>query len=173
MNEVGNQNVMEPLEVIPMVGIGPFKLGMSKSEVEEIIECITPEISQLYNQLEYDSEHKLYFIEVSNPHDYSPDESDVVLTYDNIDVFRTKADDLVKLIDSKTPYTRDIDAELGFSFIFKDIQLALWRPSVMTEEMLNSVEFLTEFSPENQELEKRFFYFRTVAVAAPGYFNRT
>lgn len=43
----------------------------------------------------------------------------------------------------------------------------------MTEEMLNSVEFLTECSPENQELEKRFFYFRTVAVAAPGYFNRT
>ncbi len=26
----------------------------------------------------------------------------------------------------------------------------------MTEEMLNSVEFLTEFTPGNQELEKRF-----------------
>jgi hypothetical protein len=169
---------MDPIIITPNVGIGPFKLGMSELEVQETFKRYAnfrgtdnpnnpSYLEQLFTNFEYDSNNKVIFIEISNPYD----DFDIVCLFDGIDVFRTKADELVKEIDKKTKYARDDEAQMGFSYIFKEIQLSLWRPSVMTDDILNSPEFLLEFSPENQELEKRHFYFTTVAIAAPGYYE--
>ncbi|MEK4439238.1 hypothetical protein [Paenibacillus sp. FSL K6-2862] len=40
----------------------------------------------------------------------------------------------------------------------------------MNDEIMKDPEFL-EMSEENQELEKRYFYFTTVSIGAGGYFD--
>ncbi|GIP46132.1 hypothetical protein J45TS6_45910 [Paenibacillus sp. J45TS6] len=157
---------MENIMIIsPFIGIGTVKLGMSQSEVHEILKD-GGYLENLISRCEYDENDKLKFIEISNPFD----EFDLQLLYDGIDVFKTKANSLVEKIDEKTPYFRNEEAEMGVCYTFKDLQLSFWRPSALTEDEMNSVEFLEELSPENQEYEKRNLYFSAVAIASKGYY---
>lgn len=152
------------MDISPFEGIGLLKLGINQSEVQKILKD-NLFLEELISRLEYDEHDNLKFIEVSNPFG----ELDYQVLYDGIDLFNTKADSLVKKISEKTPYLRDEEAEMGVCFTFQDIQMSLWRPSALTEEIMNSEEFLTDLSLENQELEKRNLYFSTVAVASKGY----
>lgn len=153
------------ITITPFVGIGNVKLGMSEVQVQESLRNES-HLEDLFNNLEYDENNKLKFIEITNPFD----ELDIQVLYDGIDVFKTRADSLVKKIDERTPYFRDEEAEMEVCYTFKDIQLSLWRPDVLTEDMMESAEFLEELSPENQEYEKRNLYFSTVAIASNGYY---
>lgn len=168
---------MDSIVITPYVGIGPFKLGMSESEVKETFEAHAHwrRTNQAYNEsileelfvkFEYDSKNKVKFIEVVNP--AYAGLFHIPCLYNGIDVFTTKTDELVFEIDKDTKYIRESESDFGYMYVFPERQLAFWREGVMTEKILNSDMFL-EMSLENQELEKRHFYFTTVSIAVSGY----
>ncbi|WP_322922422.1 hypothetical protein [Paenibacillus campi] len=159
---------MTVIEIIPLVGINSIKLGMTEPQVKEVLKNLPfDNYEELFSRLEYDVDNKLHYIEVSNPFD----EFDLQLIYNGIDLFKTKADDIIESISKHAPYIQDDESKMGYNFIFQELGLAFWRPDVMTEEMLNSKEFLTELSLENQEYEKRNFYFTTVSLFSPSYYD--
>ncbi|MEK3883011.1 hypothetical protein [Paenibacillus sp. PL2-23] len=168
---------MDSLILLPYVGIGPVKLGMRKWEVQAVFQTHAhlKRPNQAYNEsileelfvrLEYDKDQQVNFLEVINPAYAGIDH--IPILYDGIDVFGTKAVDLVARLDGVTPYNRNPDSESGHLYVFPETQLSLWREGVMTEEMMNAKVF-QEMLPENQELEKRYLYFTTVSIAAPDY----
>ncbi|ELK42695.1 hypothetical protein BAG01nite_20830 [Brevibacillus agri] len=157
---------MDKLTIEPGVGIGTIKLGMSK---EEVAKCIK-EYNQKYNEehfvnnyfqavfrVKYDSNGKVNWIEIP---------SSVQEVFDcvfmDIDVFRTKAIDLVEEIDKITKYDRNY-IELGYAYHFPEIGLLFWRPIVLTEEDLEK-EWFKELDPEIQQDEMRNLFFETVTV---------
>ncbi|MBH5320709.1 hypothetical protein I6N90_23215 [Paenibacillus sp. GSMTC-2017] len=167
---------MEPLLITANVGIGPFKLGMRIEEVYKIEDYPAIDNSNEFNsvsgyfqeqfiKLEFDSNGSLRFIEISKP---DPTDAQVCL-FNGMDIFRTKVDDLIPKIDKITPYDRN-DFELGCSYIFRELNICFWRPTIITEADLTSEDFL-KMSTENQELEKRYFYFTTISIHAPGYYT--
>ena len=79
------------------------------------------------------------FIEVSANRDY-------VVQYGGVDVFATPADELVKAIAAEASFDGS-DPELGYSYVFPALELALWRP--------------TREQP----------YFSTIGVGIAGYFS--
>ncbi|WP_169086205.1 hypothetical protein [Paenibacillus sp. PL91] len=168
---------MDSIIITPKVGIGPFKLGMSEYEVKETFNAHDhwrrtnnaynhSILEELFIKFEYDSNNTVKFIEMVNP-SYAG-VFHIPCLYNGIDVFTTKASDLVSEINKETSYNRDSESEMGFMYVFPELQLAFWRENVITEDLMNSEDFL-QMSQENQELEKRYFYFTTVSIAVPGY----
>lgn len=84
-------------------------------------------------------EPSVEFIEVSADRDY-------VVRYDGVEVFATPADELVKIIAAEARFDES-DPELGYSYLFPALELALWRP--------------TRDQP----------YFSTIGVGIAGYFS--
>ncbi|MFC4775902.1 hypothetical protein ACFO9Q_03805 [Paenibacillus sp. GCM10023252] len=134
---------MKPLIIVPGVGIGPLKLGMSRGEAQEVFSHNST-LEFYASHMEYDSDDKLIGMEISNP--YGP--SSLVLLYNGVDVFKTKAEALVSVIEEAAPYIRDGSSESGYGYIFRELQMSVWRP-VVDEEHLT---------------------FATVAIASPGYY---
>jgi Fe-S cluster biosynthesis and repair protein YggX len=154
---------MQTILIEPSVGIGPFKLGMTEQEVKAVLEQESAMYSDLLS-IEYDAKGRVTFLEMSNP-----DDDSIQFLYGDKDVFRTQANPLINELDKETPYDRDDEAEIGVCFVFKEIAMAFWRPVPLTEEMLQSEEFLREVPPEHREQEKKHLFFSTAAVAAKGY----
>ena len=75
------------------------------------------------------------------------------MTYRGTDVFAQPAARLVELVAQDGPYDPD-DPELGYSYIFPHLELALWRPVL----------------PEGEE-DPEGRYFSTIGVGRPGYFS--
>jgi hypothetical protein len=72
--------------------------------------------------IEYSAEGKGVFIQVSKDSGLNP-------VYKDKSIFGTKARDLVHYISLYADYDPD-DEELGYSFIFPDLELSLWRPVI-------------------------------------------
>jgi hypothetical protein len=123
--------------VEPFVGVGPVRLGMSR---EEVLRAMV-EPSRPYRRSYSDSDH-----EIDAFHDNSfqvfyggaaPEAEYIELSrgstsqpfYRDLDVFATRADEVVAYILQDAPYDED-DWELGYTYIFPELQLSLWRPIV-------------------------------------------
>jgi hypothetical protein len=145
---------MNKLIIEPGVGIGTIKLGMAKSEVD----CHINEYVQKYEKgtsyfnffknafkIEYDKNEKVKFIEIISA-------MNIFLSCQchDIDVFSTKADELIPKLNQISEHE---DTNDEFQFVFTNIGLSLWRSSVFKE-----------MDEEDQEEEKKFMYFQTVAV---------
>ncbi|AFH63013.1 hypothetical protein ACVNS2_20355 [Paenibacillus caseinilyticus] len=173
---------MDLISIEPKVGMGPFKLGMSESDVKKVMEehknwrdpnavYNLSRLEQLFVTFEYDSNRKLKYMQLVNPlYQYEKGGFQIPCLYNGIDVFTTKAEDLIRELDKQSKYIRDNDSSLGYTFIFNELNIAFWREGVINEEIMQSEEFL-EMPEENQELEKRYFYFTTVSVFVPGYYD--
>ncbi|MBY0217854.1 hypothetical protein [Paenibacillus illinoisensis] len=173
---------MEAIMVTPHVGIGPFQLGMSREEVEQTFQNldywraddgipVNPSyIEMLFTRshFEYDSNGRVKFIQLMNPHYHS--QFRIPCLFQGMDVFTTKAEDLIHALMKKYPMIGDDDPRTGYSFAFQELELCFWREGIMNDEILKDPDFL-EMSEENQELEKRYYYFTTVSIGAPGYFH--
>ncbi|MCM3080221.1 hypothetical protein [Brevibacillus invocatus] len=147
-------------------GIGDVKLGMTKEEVIQSIlkyeaEYHRPEHMKNYFKnsfkVKYDSEGKVKLIEIP-----SELKEDFQCMFMNIDVFNTKAEKLVALLDEISKYDRD-DTELDTCFTFPELGLILWRPDVLKEEDLEK-EWFKELKPSIQEDTKKNLYFSSVAI---------
>jgi len=145
------------------VGIGEIVLGATKEQVEEVLDqyAMLPDIGEfipsMFNSIEYDSDERVKFIEFSNPY-----HTKVSCLYTEVDIFRTKVDELVEYLDKISPYQRDAP-ELGYMYTFPQLGMTLWRPTIVTEADLETV------SEEMLEEAKEGLYFMTVSLARPGY----
>lgn len=156
---------MDKLIIEPGRGIGKLRLGMTQTEVNEIIQSYKKEYEEGTSffgffenafKFEYDHDGKVKFIEIL----YEFQHFFECTCYD-LDVFHTKANELVQGLNRISTHEKDTEGET--SYIFAEIGLSLWRPSVCTDETLQE-DWFKEMSEENQEQEKRYFYFQTAAV---------
>jgi len=143
-------------EVVPHIGVGPVRLGMTHDEVIKAMgrqpDIVNGKITvgcyhRCAFQVDYSTgQHIAEYIEIS-------DWPDFIARFDGIDVFHTPAKELVAHIASKTPYD-DTDWELGYSYIFREYDLGLWRPVI----------------PESDE-DPDGRYFSTIGVGIKDYYQ--
>ncbi len=149
-------------DIIPLVGIGPVRLGASRMEVRAAMGS-TP-VSFQKNMLADDpladawfgnsfqvfyqrSTDTAEFIEVCRG-------GPVAVMFQGYDLLATPASDLIPALDIFTPFDRAI-TDPGFSFIFQEWQISLWRLA----------------RPEDDEEDARFF--ANAGAAVSGYFRRS
>lgn len=150
---------MDTFDVVPLVGVTPIKLGMSREESRAAMALPvhpftkTPADSTPVDtyadgclQVFFSSDDYVEFIELSAP---------INAVYHGMSVFQTQADDLIAAIGAESPYDPD-NPELGYSYIFPDLELSLWRPTMPEEEQ------------SREDTDGR--YFATVGVGVRGYF---
>ncbi|MEZ8629939.1 hypothetical protein AB6D56_05270 [Vibrio lentus] len=141
---------MEIFEIQLGKSIGPVKLGMTETEVSNVIgspDCIHGHRHHFLDGLmvDFDNEGKVEFIETAA--------SELFLTILFIfDVHRTLATKILERIQLEGNYDNS-DPELGYSYVFKELQLSFWRPIL----------------PDVDEGEG--LYFQSVAIASEGYFE--
>lgn len=160
---------MDVLTIQPGIGIGNLKLGMTKDEVNECIQAYKDKYQKRYHsknffknvlRVRYDANEKVNLIEIP----YELKEEFRCLLND-IDVFNTKADELVQRIDKISHYDRS-NTEMDTCFRFPELGLTLWRPDLFKEENLEE-EWFKELQPDIQEDYKKNLYFSSVAVEPP------
>ncbi|EGQ9313477.1 hypothetical protein ABMY37_22695 [Vibrio vulnificus] len=130
--------------------IGPVKLGMTETEVNNVIGTPNSIHGHRHHFLDglmvdFDNEGKVEFIEAA--------ESDLFsTTLFSIDVHRTLATNVLERMLLEGNYDH-LDPELGYSYVFKEFQLSFWRSTL----------------PDVEEGEGLFF--QSVAIASEGYFE--
>jgi len=159
---------MIAIKVTPNAGIGQIQLGMHQCQVEEILNLGASSHNEsalfgLYNKIEYDAEQRVKFVEFSNPL-----QDDVTCLFEDIDLFRTQAEDLIQQLDRQSPYRRN-GPEPGYIYLFPEYSMALWRAEAVTEDEL--LEAYQNSGPDRLEEERQRLYFMTVAIAVPGYWD--
>jgi hypothetical protein len=145
---------MTPYPVLPLIGIGPVRLEMTREDARRAMGrppdpvqksadgALTDAYFDSAFQVFFDNRDRVEYIEVSGPG------QDVAALYLGMDVHRTGAADLVKRIVKDAPYDPD-DPELGWSYLFPSLELSLWRPTA----------------------EEPFF--ATIGIGRHGYFSQT
>jgi len=144
------------VDVVPLVGIGPIRLGMTRDQVRAAVDMPPlsfrkgAEVDAFYNnalQVFYAADCPMAeFVEVSLGSELEP-------WLDGLDLSRVPADEVVASL-SKAATVDDRDPELGLSYVFPALGISLWRRTL----------------PESAaDLEGR--YFDTVGVGAAGYFG--
>lgn len=142
---------MRVFEITPHEGVGPIKLGMSRADV---VACFgTPEhlsASRVWYHsgfaIDFDENQQVEFIELATSGEFKA-------IYKNLNLHEIPADQAVEAILQDDVYDKN-DPELGHSYIFKSLQLSLWRETIAE----------SEFDEDGK-------YFQAVGVAADGYFE--
>lgn len=147
-------------EVIPLKGIGPVLLGMSREEVRSVMgmpirsykktrDACT--LTDVYHegcfQVFFDEHERVEYIELSSPDDL------FIAVYKGKGVFQTKADDLVDLISEDAPFDPEAP-EIGYAYVFPQLELSVWRPVLPHDE---------------NDLEGQ--YFSTIGIGKRGYYS--
>ena len=148
-------------EVVPLVGVGPVRLGMTRDEARAAIGVAVTPFAKVPDavwrtdafhgaafQVFYSGDRPIVdFIELSAG-------SGVEAVLSGLTVFATPADEVIAQVSARSPFDAN-DRELGFSYVFPQLELAFWRP-VIPE------------SPDDPDGR----CFATVGIGAPGYFSR-
>ena len=125
---------MQIYDVSPGVGIGPVKLGASPDDVRAVMGSV-PRRFMKTPKSEHATEawHTLHVYYRGSPPTVEFIElgksSEFRVRYKGVDVFGTRASDLIALVSADTPYDPR-DRELGYSYVFPAIELSLWRSVV-------------------------------------------
>ena len=151
---------MPDYTVQPFVGVGPVHLGMSRDEVRRAMpEPAKPFRKAPTSQHETDTFHQSAFqvfyggdvptveyIELSGG-------SVVRAHYRDLDVFTTPANEVVAYISRDSDFDQT-DPEIPYSYLFRGLQLSLWRPTI----------------PESDtDTDGRFF--ATIGIGRRGYYD--
>lgn len=158
-----NAMQMRSFDVVPLVGVGPVRLGMSRSQVHDALEMPLPDTAregppdggpdaffESALQVSYDADGRTEFIEVYR-------DGPLAATYGGVDVFGTRADDLVARVARDGPFD-PANPEHGFSFVFPSLELSLWRRCIPEEH-------------GDDCFEDTGGGFETIAVGRRGYFS--
>ncbi len=152
---------MTDYEVVPHVGVGPVRLGMTREQVRRAMPgpC-EPFRKGPFAKHETDGFHGSGF-QVFYGGDEPTAEYIQLCTgqglraiYAGVSVFETPADTVVARISRLAPYDPS-DRELGYSYIFPSLELSLWRP----------VKPESPTDPEGQE-------FWSIGIGVRGYYSR-
>lgn len=147
------------LDLLPPTSVGPVQIGAPLAEAESALASIDGYVapdplrprrrgfatfaSGLSIALHSDGVGNVKAIEV-----YRSDDDTV--RFDGIDLFRTPADEIIALLESRTPVQLE---EEGRTVIAPDLPMSLWRGT------------LPDF-PGDEDGR----YFESVLIASPGYF---
>ena len=147
---------MKVYEVEPLKQIGDIGLGMDREEVRKTMPE-EPNISGSRDHVDnyhdgglqvfYDENNKVEFIELLRG-------SGFTATTHGINVFDKTAQEVLEVITKVSEYNQD-DLEVGYSYVFPDLELSLWRPSI----------------PEEGEEDGK--YFSTIGIGVQGYYSAT
>ena len=150
---------MPDYTIQPFVGVGPVLLGMSRDEVRQAMMEQPKPFRKTKDRYEADAFHQSAFqvfydgeqptveyIELSGG-------SIVRAFFRELDVFATPADEVVAHI-SRIAAFDETERELPYSYIFRGLQLSLWRPTL----------------PESAtDTDGR--YFSTIGIGRKGYYD--
>lgn len=149
--------VARSYEVVPFRGVGPVRLGMSRAESRAAMGQQPDEFRKgpkdgplvdAYHassfQVFFDATDRVEFIELSRS-------QDIEARYEDVPVLALPAAEAIAFMASKAAFNED-DPELGFSYEFPSLELAIWRPDEDEE------------TPEGRT-------FATIAIGRPGYFS--
>jgi hypothetical protein len=144
-------------EVEPLKGIGEIRLGMARADVRKAMPE-TPDVSGSRNHVDnyhdgglqvfYDRNDKVEFIEMLRG-------SGLSAVTQGVDVFAHTAKEVLDIITNITEYNQD-DLEVGYSYVFADLELSLWRPNI-----------------PKSDLEEDGKYFSTIGIGVQGYYSAT
>jgi hypothetical protein len=167
---------MASIKIELNIGIDGIKLGMTRDEVHEVIgkdylsfNRGNSNIDAYYSgclQVNYDAYYEVNFFEIA---------SGICMYFDvflnDVNVFETKAEELVKYIERFAEYGRDDwEVKLGHSYVFKGIGLSLWRSRVFRDEVVQE-EWFKKLSQEQKDDEMKYRFFESVGIAVNGYWN--
>ncbi|MEM6263871.1 MAG: hypothetical protein AAGI38_15260 [Bacteroidota bacterium] len=148
---------MEVFQVKPLEGIGKIKLGMDQESVTKLMgasEETELEGTQMYSyfdggfQVFFDEEGKVEFIELLRNSGFQAEAF-------GCSIFDTPAADVLKVVSQEADYNPN-DLEVGYSYVFHELEFSLWRPSI----------------PEN-ESDEEGKYFSTIGIGNQGYYSET
>jgi len=151
---------MPDYTVQPFVGVGPVRLGMSRKEVRRVMpeqpkpfrkgtapKYETDAFHEDAFQVFYEGDHPtVEYIELSRG-------SVVRAVYRDLDVFATPADEVVAHISRDSEFDQS-DSEIPYSYLFRGLQLSLWRPTI----------------PES-DADTDGRYFSTIGIGKRGYYD--
>jgi hypothetical protein len=147
------------IQVYPLLAINEIKLGWSRTETyncigkpERIInKSEYYEIDDCFISVHYNSINKIEYIELSNPKN-----SKIEVMFKDLNLFNTKAENLISIIVEKFNFEFDKeDDEIPYSYIFNEIELSFWRPTL----------------PET-EFDENGLYFETIGIGDKGYYSK-
>jgi hypothetical protein len=152
--------MMNQYDVVPLRGVGPVLLGMVREEVHvvmgpqsQLLQKVTDDASTIeaYHeggfQVFFDESDEVEYIELSS-FDHS-----FAAMYRGREVFTTRARELLDLISAEASFDPE-DPEIGYSYIFPELQLSLWRPVILEDD---------------EDSEGR--YFSTIGIGRHGYYS--
>lgn len=174
---------MKSLSVIPHVGIGPLRLGMSPKQILVAINQICSEWSlpdnreiQISKDIEDDGFSLRYLVgslffmvqyrdnravEVAVDHELK--EYAIILLYD-MDVFQILAEKLVASLKQYSSCYYDMeDEQLSTNYEFEDIGIRLWREQPFHPKLLSDESYMKEMALVIDEMY-RYLYFEIIAV---------
>ena len=138
-------------EIKPLIGVGPVRFNMTRDEVHSVLgepeskhgnrECF---LSGL--MVDFDEIGKVEFIELARSTKF-------IASFHDKDLHSLLAEDAVAWVSTFGTLKTDIP-EAGYSFVFPDMQISLWR-GVLPED-------------ENDDQGR---YFEAVGAAREGYFD--
>lgn len=142
-------------DVEPLERLGNIQLGMSRAEVRQLLG--QPQSTNgsrnhvdIYLdgsfQVFYSPESTVEFIEVTK-------EAGVPVQLAGVDVFQTPAQEVLHLVSSRSEFDQN-DPVVGYSYVFPDLELSLWRPD----------------DAEPQQGKEQVF-FSALGIGARGYFS--
>jgi len=147
---------MQEFQILPHEGIGPIKLGMSRKEVREIFG--EPQFSQNNREgfldgfmIDFNEAGKVEFIELARSQQFRA-------VFEGKCLHEIPADEAVAHVSGFAMYDQN-DRELGYSYVFIDLQLSLWRGTMPDADQ----------APDDPD--GRFF--EAVGIAEQGYFTAT
>ncbi len=146
---------MQIFDIIPKTGVGPVNIGMSRVDVRDRLGLpvdIFRDREWHFDfgmAINYDATGRVEFIELANSKEFR------ALFFGKC-LHEVGADEAVIFLESFARHDLS-NPELGYSYVFPDLQISLWR-SVIPEE-----------SQALDDLTGR--YFEAVGVAGHGYFQ--
>ncbi|NWJ44756.1 MAG: hypothetical protein HXX08_02655 [Chloroflexi bacterium] len=162
---------MEVYQLLPKVGIGPVKFDMTRAEVYAAMP-VAPS-SVLPEGVPPGEENQTFYYHNSYVVAYSASDGKVIqigvdvnkeisVHYRNIDIFNIRVEELIEILGKETPYDKD-DFELGYSYLFPEYALALYRPSLPEDfkDLLGGDDF-----KYYEEDYRRSHYFKSLQLVA-------
>lgn len=146
---------MKTFHVVPHVGVEPVSLGMTRDESREAMgaqsmpSALRGEKDLYYDnafQVFFDSEDRVEYIELSR-------NSIFTAFYKGINVHETEVDALLDIVEEDADFDEN-NPELGYSFIFPELELSVWRPII----------------PEDETVEEGRC-FSTIGIGINGYYS--
>lgn len=154
--------IMQDLVIIENKSVGLLEFGMSEEEVKKclaIYEDFGIRNAYIPFKCGFDYQGKLVFVELFR----SSLQEHFRCMFKGINLFELKAPELVKQLNKIYPKDTEIFSLNDCTHSYEDWGLHFWRESAITEEYLETEEFLN-MHPSNQEEERNFLYFESISL---------